>query len=265
MTACVVAQFPWTAISNVTKLETRGIIACSDTRLTKNKEPVSGVFSKQGKLPSKHYICLTSSNLYATLSALKKVDKTKNVKKIGNALREIHDKYGDITEMIVIVSRRFQSAKILELMPPNYKPMHRTGVIGIGDRAVLQSFRENFFEQPRPDLLQPPLPPEGRRNLERITDMPYTPPRYRINDGTLNVIQALSEGIRIANSLTVGLPIQAVYISNCIVQPVNAHISSDGEIWKQITADRKNVQIPHCRPFSMENDAEKRTTQQLFD
>ena len=144
MTTCVVAQFPWTAIRNVTKLETKGIIVCSDTRLTTNEKPIEGIYSKQGKLSSNHYICFTSSNLSATLEAISKVDNTKSVKRIGNALRVIHGECGGFTQMIVIVSHIFHPARILELTPPNYTPKRRTGVIGIGNKDVLELFKKTF-------------------------------------------------------------------------------------------------------------------------
>lgn len=268
MSVCVVAQFPWAAIRNVTKSETRGVVVCSDTQTTiKGRKGNAGICSKQESLANNIFICYTSNNLYATVSGLKKVPNVKNVKNIGNALKEAHKRDGGFTELIVVVSRRYQPAKILELMPPHYKPKHRTGVIGIGDRTVLQSFRENFFDQPRPDLLELPLSPEACRNFEQASGVRYTPPRYRIVDAATNVMAALSEGIGIANSLTVGLPIQVSYIIGGKVRWSKAFTSaaSDTKKWKQITLDREDARIPHCGRPTMRSINYNSTAVQLFD
>lgn len=99
--------------------------------------------------------------------------------------------------------------------------------------------------------------------MERITGVPYSPNRYRITDAVGNVIQALSEGILIANSSDVALPIQAVYISGRKVQRVSGHTSSDGEVWEQITTD--NAQVKNFRKCIMDPDTNERRAKQLFD
>ena len=119
VSVCVVAQFPWSAIRSVTETEPPGAIICSDTRITADGQKIIPWFcSKLEPIGKNLAVCYTSSNAAATILALKTVGQYSNVKRVGNSLRDAHERYGGITELIAVVSRRDQAPQLLELMPP---------------------------------------------------------------------------------------------------------------------------------------------------
>ncbi len=86
MTACIVAEFPWTAIAGVTKSERRGVIVCTDTRVI--TEPggkiIPGIWAKQQQIAHNILVCYTSMNLAATATALNEVS-AQAVRELSNA------------------------------------------------------------------------------------------------------------------------------------------------------------------------------------
>lgn len=237
MTVCIVAEFPWAAIATVTKAERPGAIICTDTRVTTSGGGVvPGVWAKQEQVARNIVVCYTSSNLDATATALAGIIQTRTVRRIGIALRTAHKRQGGFTELLAVVWRGDCPPKILELMPPVYEPRPRRGIIGIGNDDILRSFREQFFEQPRPDLLQP-MTEEGRATLSRAIGRQVQPPRYSVNDAATNVAGALIEAIQLCRKPTVEIPIQLSSICGRRVTFSRLAVSADtGKTWTQVSA-----------------------------
>lgn len=237
MTACIACEFPWAAISTVSKSEQPGVIICTDTRVTKGKDiVVPGAWAKQEQVARNIVVCYTSSNLAATATALASVVRTKSVRTIGIALKNVHKRKGGFTELLAVVWRGDGVPKVLELMPPEYEPRPRRGVLGIGDADILQSFREQFFEQPRPDLLHP-MTDEARASLSQAIGRPVPPPRYTVNDAVTTVASAFVEAIRLCRKPTVEIPVQISRITDGRVTLSKLAVSADaGETWTQVSA-----------------------------
>lgn len=247
----------------MTQSEPRGVIVCTDTRVTTPAlNRVQGDYAKQGRLAKNVHVCYTSSNLGATNIALTQVKDSWSIADIGEALKTAHEQYGGFTELVAVVCRGKKAPQILELMPPQYRPVPRKGVIGIGDLEVRRSFPKNFIEEGRANFV-PPSPEElerAARHLGRPVDL-----RYRIHDAALNVAQALAEAIRISRPLTVSLPIQLTTISNREVKWYAIASSPDSKTWKIISARPQDVRIPRFRPAKIDPDNKRRTAEQLFD
>jgi hypothetical protein len=266
LTTCIVAQFPWTAIANVTQAEPQGVIVCSDTKMTSiTGHARPGVWKKQGPMAKNILVCYTSNNVGATISALGRVSNTRNVERISRSLRDSHQRYNGFTELIAVVWHGDQTPQILELMPPDYEPTPRSGIIGIGDNRVLDTFRENFFEAPRPDLRNPPSP-EMLERLAQHIGQPVEPPRYTVHDASLNVASALVEAIQIQQPTTVRLPIQIRTIS---LGRVTSHVimssSNNGQTWTRESAHPQEVLVPPFQPGKVDRyNGPRRSARQLF-
>jgi hypothetical protein len=242
MTSCIVAQYPWLAISHITASEPPGAIVCTDTRMTKRGGiRVNGDFAKQGRLTTSMHACYTSDNVSATNLALTRVRNNWVAADVGRALKMAHEKYGGFTELIVVVRRKNEAPKILELMPPAYIPGSRTGVIGIGDPKVRQSFRTYFIKEGRANYVPP-----SAEVLERMTQRfgPMKLVNYRILDAANNVAQALVEAIKQEQPLTVGLPIQLATIEIGGVKWSVIFSSSDSKSWNKESAGPEDVRLP---------------------
>lgn len=266
MTTCIVAQFPWAAITNVTQAEPPGVIVCTDTKMTSiTGRARPGVWKKQGPLAKNILVCYTSNNVGATISALSQVSESRNVDRVGKALRESHQKHNGFTELIAVVWHGAQTPQILELMPPDYDPRPRSGIIGIGDNRVLDTFCENFFEAPRPDLLDPPSP-EVLERLAQHIGQPVEPPRYTVHDATGNVAGALVEAIQIRQPTTVGLPIQVRTISlGRVISKVLMISPNNGQTWDRVSAHPQETLVPPFQPGKVDSyNGPRRSARQLF-
>lgn len=262
MTSCIVAQYPWSAISPIIGSEPPGAIVCTDTRITKRggiRE--KGDYAKQGRLTRNMHACYTSSNVSATNLVLTRVRNNWTVADVGRALKTAHEEYGGLTELIVVVCRRNEAPQILELMPPVYMPVPRTGVIGIGDPKVRQSFRKYFIKEGRANYV-PPSPELLARITQQFGQIKLV--SYRIHDAAINVAQAVAEAIKIEQPSTVGLPIQLATIENSGVKWSAIFSSSDSKSWNKESAGPKDVRLPrfplvHVDPYK----GPPRTAQQL--
>ena len=266
LTTCIVAQFPWAAITNLTQAEPQGVIVCTDTKMTSiTGRARPGVWKKQGPMAKNILVCYTSNNVGATVSALSRVSETRNVDRIGKALRESHQRYNGFTELIAVVWHGDQTPQILELMPPDYEPAPRSGIIGIGDNRVLDTFRENFFEAPRPDLLDPPSP-EVLERLMQYIGQPVEPPRYTVHDAAANVASTLVDAIQIRQPITVGLPIQIRTISLGRVISKWMMLSPDnGQTWTRVSAHPQEALVPLSPSGKVDRyNGPRRSTRQLF-
>ncbi|HEX3036972.1 MAG TPA: hypothetical protein VHT73_17935 [Thermodesulfobacteriota bacterium] len=209
--------------------------------------------------------CYTSSHLYATIAALDKVIETKDVKKIGKSLKEIHAKYGGITELIAVVWRRPNFVpQILEVMPPEYKPKPRTGIMGIGDRRVLQRFKELFREDPSDSCPIEPTP-QMIENISKAVGYPVTfGSRFPIGQAFAQIAGAFSQAIEEVNSPSVGLPIQITMITKTGIYSREALIRRSEGVWGRFTARREELALPTNEPTVINQQTDRRTAVQLF-
>ena len=105
----------------------------------------------------------------ATVRAVVRCSGTSNVKRLGEILRESHEKYGGVIELLACVwVAGGEHQQILELMPPSYEPRPRSGIVGIGDRDVLRRFKEIFVEDPAPHIPREATP----EMLENVSPSP---------------------------------------------------------------------------------------------
>jgi hypothetical protein len=220
------------------------------------------LFSKQRLVAPNILVCYTSSNGAATTRALNSCWGARNLKRIGVALKETHNRYGGITELLAVVWRKQLASELLELMPPQYAPQPRTGVVGIGDPAVLDWFRLNFRATPDPPHT---LSAEDLEALSRAVGTPvtYNPPPYTIDEAALSVGAALSEGIRQAGGFTVGLPIQIMTVTLGTVRTFGITSTSDLQTWEDITVDRATLRLPCAHPPVVAKDPNPRSAAQL--
>lgn len=266
MTACIITEFPWAAIAGVTRSERPGVIVCTDTRVINETGGgiVPGKWAKQQQIAHNIFVCYTSTNLGATAAALKEVNGTRDVARIGIALHTHHGRQGGFTELITIVWRRDLVPQVLEQMPPNYKPRRRRGIIGIGDGDILQSFREQFFEEPRPDLVQS-ISEQARASLAQAIGRPVEPPRYVIDDAAANVGSAFVEAIRICRKPTVEIPVQLSCIDGGRVAFSRLAVSPDlGKTWTHVAAVPHEVKIPLPTEATTDSHLAPRAAVQLF-
>jgi len=236
MSVCVVAQYPWKAVTTLIGSEPPGLIMCSDTLIVEGRtlKPFDFLLAKQYGLSPNLIVCYTSSNVDATLRAVLRCAGTSDVKRLGRTLRESHDKYGGATELLACVwSKGGHSPQILEVMPPAYEPTPRTGIVGIGDRKVLKRFKEVFTEE-----------------IEHICKV-YVPPsapfgnRFSISSAIAFITAALSDAIEEVKSQTVALPVHSLTITKEGFRPYHALEHSPGNpgTWRQLTTPTDKLSI----------------------
>jgi len=265
MSVCVVAQYPWQAAQSFTTGQPNGVIVCSDTRVTSGNRSLAWICTKQLLLARNILSCYTSSNLYATSHALRQSFRTRDLRKVGRALKDTHKIYGGTTEFLAVVARAGRAPQVLELMSPHYAPKLRRGILGIGDSSVLDWFGANFDPQQGPPPA-PVLPTKAIESLERLVGGPveFPPVEFTIDDGALKVAAALSEGIAQSGGPTVGLPIQVMTVCEGIVRRLGVTTTADLISWSDITADPATVRFPRGTPPQTQQDTTHRTARQLF-
>lgn len=259
----MVAQYPWASIERQAAKEPPGAIVCTDTRVTQGSKALPWLFCKQRLFAPNILVCYTSSNAPATTLALHKSWGARKVRAIGQCLKEVHDKYGGITEPIAVVWRKRQPPQILELMPPSYHPTPRFGIVGIGDQGVLQWFKGNFRAAPDPP---PALSHEDWQALARAVGGPitYEQRSYTIEEAALNVGAALAEGISQAGGPTVALPIQVMTVSRGVVTAHQLTATTDLQNWESITVDPDVLKVSAIKPPVTGQDRRSRSAIQLL-
>jgi hypothetical protein len=152
-------------------------------------------------------------------------------------------------------------------MPPSYEPRPRTGIVGIGDRGVLERFRENFREDPSPNL---PIEttPEMRENISKALGYPVVfGPRFPIQNAMAEVGSAFTDAIEDVDSPTVALPAHLLTVTkegyttyhDFVIEPGK---SSEGRWWTTPT-DKLSILNPSVT--RARKDFAPRKAVQLFD
>jgi hypothetical protein len=189
------------------------------------------------------------------------------VKRVGQALKEQHDAFGGFTELLAVVSPGTAAPQVLELMPQDYKPTPRAGIIGIGDGAVLNWITENFPTDPPHDAASA-LSPEAIASLMRVVDGPITlpAPSFTIDEAALRVTAALSEGIREAGGPTVDLPLQVMTVeAGGLIRAIGIGSTADLETWDDVTAESTDLVFPKLALSPMPRFHTHRTAVQVLD
>ncbi|MHB1195085.1 MAG: hypothetical protein ACYC6F_18840 [Longimicrobiales bacterium] len=261
MSVCIVAEYPWRNIRNMPGLELPGVVVCSDTRVLHGRQVTPWLASKQKPVAKNIFVCYTSSNLFATLTAVDASLGTRSVSRIGKALRQAHENYGGASEMLAVVWTRKLPPQVLELMPPSYAPTVRRGVVGIGDRAVLVWVRDNFPEDDQTEEQQAFLERLRTRVSESIV---FPEPHYPIEQASMQVVAALTEGIRVAGGPSVSLPVQAAVVNNGSARALDVMMSPDARTFEEVTIRDRDATLPSLRPIRVAEDRIRRTALQII-
>ena len=262
---CIIAQYPWKAVAhligdNPPGFEPPGLIMCTDTLVVESQshKPFDFLLTKQYGLSRNLIVCYASSYVDVTMRALRRCKGTSNVRRLGSVLRELHTYYGGVTELLACVwSTGGQAPQILEVMPPSYEPRPRTGIVGVGDRTVLEKFKEVFTKE-----------------IEHICKV-YAPPsvpfgmQLSIGGATAFIDSVLSEAIEEVKSPTVALPTHALTITKLGYSVFHVHTRSPGDpgIWRQLTTPTENLSILEPTSVKMPKNfaPRKRKAVQLFE
>ena len=157
--------------------------------------------------------------------------------------------------------------QILEVMPPSYEPRPRTGIVGIGDRAVLQRFKEVFRENPSPHIpIETTL--EMLENISKAFG--YTVDFgswFPIYSAIAAVTSAFTEAIEDVESPTVALPVHALTITKEGCTPYHAYLHVTGKPdeghWLTTPTDKLDLLEPIVSRAP--KDFAPREAVQLFD
>jgi len=81
------------------------MIMCSDTLVVAGQQqhPLDILLAKQYDLSQNLVVCYASSNVDATVRAVVRCAGTSNVRRLGEVLRESHERYFGVTEMLACV------------------------------------------------------------------------------------------------------------------------------------------------------------------
>ena len=263
MSVCLVAEYPWPQIRHLRGLEEPGVVVLSDTRLSSpdGRPWTPWVVAKQGAVERNIFVCYTSSHVGVTIRALSATVSRRDVKRVGAALRELHQRHGGATELLVVVWRRRQRPQVLEVMPPGYAPRKRTGVVGIGDRAVLEWIRENL-----PDVAETERQQKFVESFRgRMPGIQVPEPRYGIDQAAMQLVAAMYEGITQAGGSTVGLPVQLALVHRGEVRVENVAMTADLTTWEEVAILPHQLKMPKLQLVRMAEDNAKRTAVQIFD
>ena len=266
MSVCIVAQYPWGAITGKPFIGTPGLVVCSDTRATSGDgRTLTWKYRKQGLTARNIMVCFTSSHGAATTLAVKKALGTGSVRRLGKALKEVHEQFGRLTELLAVVWPGQDHPVLLELMPPTYVPKPRSGIVGIGDPAVLNWFKENFGEDPTPEM--PPVPSAVvvaalERKFGRVS---IPPPSFSIENAAVKVAATLCIAVERAGGPTVGLPLQVMIVQSGHVQSIDIAATEDTKTWQTVTANVEDLKVPAPRPSRLGQQMSARRAVQLFD
>jgi hypothetical protein len=267
LSVCVVAQYPWPRISDLATSEPPGAILCSDTRLsTSSGKAFAAFWSKTEPLGHNIVVSFTSNNAAATVWGLEKVKKEWRPNRVAESLRTAHSKYGGFSEILAVVSRKGQAPAILELMPPDYQPKVRHGIVGIGHRGVLDWIRQNGSDDVPPEKRWTP-PAEVVESLARTVGHPvsFRAPSFTIEQAAMHVAAPMSEAIRLAGDATVALPLQVVTVSDGVARTLSITSSADMQTFEDVTIERDKVRLIRPQPPIVAPFHGRRKATQLFD
>jgi hypothetical protein len=269
MSVCIVAQYPWKAVRPLIGSEPPGMIMCSDTLVVAGQpqQPLDILLAKQYDLSRNLIVCYASSNVDATVRAVVRCAGTSNVRRLGEVLRESHEKYLGVTEMLACVwETGGDRQQLLELMPPSYEPRPRSGIVGIGVRDVLERFKEVFREDPSPTL---PIEPTSEM-LENIAKSVGHPvdfgPRFPIQRAATEVISAFTEAIEDVGNPTAALPVHTLTITKEGLTPYQAVLRSGPGKYRPLTTPTDKLSL--LNRFKVprgERDFAPREAVQLFE
>lgn len=223
------AQYPWKAASARALGEPPGVIVVTDTRVTVGDRPGTPLYAKQRLQSPNIVVCFTSSHGAATETALRGAYGKRSVRAIGEHLREAHLRFGGFTELLAVVWRGDLVPQILEVMPPTYQPISRTGVVGIGDGGVLSFFKAKAIDDPDKREGKTTPSPEMIAMMEEQFGYAYTEPAFTIDEAATLTAAAVAVGIAEAGGVTVALPLQAWTIQRGVVRNVSIAMSNKGD------------------------------------
>lgn len=255
MSVCIVAQYPWQAVKELVGSEPPGAIICSDTRASSTSGYIFPILlAKQIGFSKNLITCYTSSHVDATVAAFNKVGSTRNIKKIGQALKQAHSKFGGTTALIATVwHKKNPTPKILEVMPPEYIPKPCFGIVGIGHIGILHRFKELMEEDPTRGLPIEPTP-QIINGLSKFLGEPvHFRSRFPLMKAGARIGAMLSQAIEELNHFSVGLPIQLTTISKGKVEAWEGKIRRQPGKWDPITDNDKLVlpyRVPHQIPLN---------------
>lgn len=164
MSVAIVAKFPSRGTRLLAEIEPPSVHLLTDTRVSSKSGGKRTVWDikapKQYRLSENLIICYTSSHFFPTIKASDQKAKDpscwhgaystiNDIKKMGQIFKDQHDKYGGLSEVLAVIwEKDCEDPKIFELMHPDYKPVLRNGIIGIGQQDVLDRFKELYNQKP---------------------------------------------------------------------------------------------------------------------
>lgn len=262
MSVCIVAEYPWRQIAHLQGLEIPGVVVLSDTRLTASGGRVlPWIAAKQGPLKRNVFVCYTSSNVGVTLRTLSASVHRRDLRAVGAMLRELHERYGGITELLAVVWKRNFQPQVLELMPPQYIPRKRTGVVGIGDRAVIEWFTANLPAVDETERQQHFLD-EMRARMPGVT---FPEHRFGIDQAAMQLVACLHEGITQVGGVTVGLPVQLALVHMGQVRVENVVMTADLTTWNEVAILPTRIKMPKLPLARTTVDDMPRSAVQIFE
>jgi hypothetical protein len=246
MSVCVVAEYPWKAVRTLLGSEPPGMIMCSDTLVVAGQpqQPLDILLAKQYDLSRNLVVCYASSNVDATVRAVVRCAGTSNVRRLGEVLRESHKKYLGVTELLACVwETGGERQQILEVMPPSYEPRPRSGIVGIGDRDVLERFKGVFVEDPTPHI-PGEATPEMLENVSKSFGYRVdVGPRFPIQKAATEVVSAFTEAIEDVASPTVALPVHPIMITKEGVTSLQAVLRSAPGKYRPLTTPTDKLSL----------------------
>ena len=266
MSISIVAAYPWAKAVALAKGQPSGVVVCTDTRLTVGDRPGTPIYSKQRLQSPNIVVAFTSSHVQTTELALQRAHGSRSVKAIGESLKKQHASFGGFTELIAVVWRSDLVPRVLELMPPDYRPVSRSGVIGIGDRPALEWFRQFGVEDPEKREGQGTPSQDFVDSVEKHFGWRWTPPPFTLHEAGALTTATLASAIEHAGGPTVSLPVQCWIIQGGTVEVLPVMRTADLKQWTELTAKQRTLKKlpPSPRRIGEVQRAARRAVQ-LFD
>ncbi len=245
-----------------------GAIICCDTKVTAGGKTISVLAAKRRPVSQNVMVCYTSDNFFVTTTALNySVNRRVCLKRLGDNLRFHHRRWGGLTELLGVVWHRDRlSPQILEVMPDAYEPRPRSGIVGIGDRAVLERFRE-LLTGHLESSTQISHTPESIAGLSKAVGSQLNPDwSSALLNGATVLAAALRDSINQVGGPTVGLPLVVnIILPKSGVQSVQVVMisTSGGEIGWATEGDRL-VTLPSNPPTRTRQWVGNRSALQLL-
>jgi hypothetical protein len=267
MSVCIVAEYPWKAIKDVIAPERPGVIICCDTRAVRGGRPISHLARKCRPIGRNIVVCYTSNNLGATTEAINSILNKADVRRLGESLRKHHEKFGNYTELLAVTWRDQNSPQILEVMPPLYVPKPTSGIVGIGDRAVLDHFASTFKD--KPDLSSKvPYTPQHAEDLFKSFNVKYKPwSIYPLDEAAVAIAGEFSLAVEVAGGPYVGLPFVMWTVRNRKITEWNQaySYSPKTDAWTPIGLNGRDMGVPPGPPPKGQQERVKSSAVRLFE